>query len=149
MGLPSIFPCRPGLLAALSLSGCRHRPTQEPLPASGRLGPGQLSQLLLPSLLSSPKRTSTTLQAGSRRTGWGSQDSGSPSPLSGPCPPRAYLRPYPTAYTPSRGSLGWSQLSDLGEGVPGPLHLLLSGLPLGFLILVTSSLSPMSWLYFG
>ena len=35
---------------------------------------------------------------------------------------------------------GWSQLSDLWEGVPGPL-LLHSGLPLRFSILVTSSFS--------
>lgn len=85
---------------------------------------------------------STILQAGSQRTGWGCRERGSLSPLCDPHPPRAYLSSHPSAPpTPSGGSLGWSQLSDLWEGDPSPL-LLLSGLPLGFSVLISSPLSP-------
>ena len=97
---------------------------------------------LFPAPFRSPERTSATLHAGSQSTGWGHQERGSLSPFSGPRPPRAYLSPHPSAPPCLGGFLGWSQLSDLWEGVPGALLLLLSGLPLRFSILVTSSLSP-------
>lgn len=58
-----------------------------------------------------------------------------------PLPASGLPQPPPLCPHPSGGSLGWSQLSDLWEGVPG-LLLLLSGRPLGFSVLVTSSLSP-------
>lgn len=100
--------------------------------------PGPLPTSLLPP----QERTSIILQAGSQCTGRRCRERGSLSPLGDPRPPQAYLSPHPSAPPPlSGGAPGWSQLSDLWEGVPGPL-LLLSGLPLGFSVPVTSSFSP-------
>lgn len=125
--------CRPGSLAALSLPARGTDPAQEALPPSSGLGPAPLSQLSSrPS--STPERTQphSTPAAYTRDGGLSPECAPQPATVL-PQPPNLLLP------SPSGRLLGCSQLSDLWEGCVTPPHLL-SGLPLGFSIVLHTSL---------